>query len=439
VPPFEEYVRARGPGLVQLGYALSGNPRVARDLALEALVWAHRRWSRIEERPDEVVEQELVQAYVAWWRRPPRPSADHPLATLSRTERAVRVLRYYRGYSAVQIADAIGAAVRRHLEAHQADPDALAGFVDGLYPPEGLLEGVWAKSRELSRRRGAVAGGVAAAVLAAIAVIGATRPGTPQARQTPPDPDVSTTIVGDPQPMQLEPADFALPAFPYEPTYLPPDPGPARVFKTNRELLLEYADISLGLSEREPQLPGTSDPVSVGGQAAKLYSFSAGSRLDLTIVWRVESQWLSLHTFGISLGEALRIADGVRPGRIAMEPPPFTITLAPRLFNLLAANSERICIGRGTDVVGGAYGLCVYVSEPEGLQSLPPNNLQRTTVNGLRVEVADFEGMQSELRLYLNDGRVLVVSQNALTPSSKLDADDLVRFAAAVRIGPPTA
>jgi hypothetical protein len=79
------------------------------------------------------------------------------------------------------------------------------------------------------------------------------------------------------------------------------------------------------------------------------------------------------------------------------------------------------------------------VSEPEGLQSLPPNNLQRTTVNGLRVEVADFEGMQSELRLYLNDGRVLVVSQNALTPSSKLDADDLVRFAAAVRIGPPTA
>src|SRR5262249_55523474 len=160
----------------------------------------------------------------------------------------------------------------------------------------------------------------------------------------------------------------------------------------------EYADISLSLSQREPQQPGSFDPVSVRGQAAELYSFNAGSRLDLTIVWPAESQWLSLHTFGISLAEALQIADGLRPGRIPMQPPPFTITLAPTSFNVLAANSERICIGRGTDVVGGAYGLCVYLAEAEVLQGLPPNNVQRTTIDGLRVEVADFEGLQSELR-----------------------------------------
>jgi DNA-directed RNA polymerase specialized sigma24 family protein len=440
VLPFEEFVQARGAGLVRLAYALCGNERPARELALEALVRARRQWARIQEQPEEPVEQELVQAYLSWWRRPRSPRADHPLATLTRTERAVLVLRHYRELSASQVADAIGrsgATVRRHLEAHEADKDSLTEFVEAMYPPDGLLGGIAAKQRALSRRRTAIGGGIAVLVLATAGVFGATRPATPVVLQTPPFPVVSATTAA--APMEFFPVTFPLPAFPYEPTYLPRDPGPSRVYKTPRDFLLEYSDISLALAVREPGFAGTPELIKVQGKQAKVFSGVFNGNTDISIVWPMESQWITVHTFNIPLEETKLIADGIRPGRIAMDPPPFTITLAPQGFNLIAANPERICIGRGNDIVAGAYGLCVNLAEPEGLPILPANHLQRTTINGLRVEVADFEGVQSELRLFLADGRVLVVAQNALTPNSKLNADELVRFATAIQISPPPA
>lgn len=434
--PFEEFVRVRGPGLVKLAYALSGNPRLARELALEALVRARRQWSRIEEQPDEAVEQELVQAYLAWWRRPPRPRADHPLASLSRTDRAVQVLRYYRGYSEPQLADAIGGAVRRHLLAHQTDPDALKEFVEGLHPAEGVLEGVWAKGRALSRRRTAIVGGVTVVVLALAWVFGATQPKSPQVHQTP-DTVVSATVSALPQPIRLVPFNYSLPAFPYELSYLPRDPGPSRVFKKPHEFLLEYADISLSVSPQEPFFKGRSDPVQLGNQTARLYSFDVGGRLDLRLVWRTEGQWFTLHTFGITIEEVQRIATGLRPGRIAMEPPPFTITLAPERYSLQAADSFQLCVGLGYEITAGTYGLCVSLEEGDNSKDLDPNRLLRTTVNGLRVDVVETDSLRSELYLYLGPGRVLAVRQNALTPTSKLNADELVRFAAAVQVNPP--
>jgi hypothetical protein len=438
VLPFEEYVRVRAVGLIRLGYLLSGNARAGRDLALDALVRARRQWSRIEEQPDEVVEQELVQDYLAWWRRAPRPRADHPLAPLSRTERAVLVLRYYRGYSEAQIADAIGGAVRRHLLAHHADPAALAEFVETLPAAEGLLEGVAARGRALSRRRSAIAGGIAVVVLATAGVLGATRPYPPQLRQTP-ETAVSATISAPPQPIRLVPTEFSLPAFPYELSYLPRDPGPSAVFKKARELLLEYADISLTLTPQEPPRGGRPDQVTVAGQAAKLYSFQVESRVDLTLVWRAELQWLTLHTFGISVEEALCIANGVRPGRVAMQPLPFTIKLAPERYSVQAADPWQLCIGLGYGITAGTYGLCVSLLESEKAVNLDPNRLQRTTINGLRVEVVEYDALRSELYLFLGTGKVLMVRQNALTPNSKLTADDLVRFAAAVQVNPAAA
>jgi hypothetical protein len=432
---FDEYVHARGAGLVQLGFALSGNPRVARELALEALVRARRQWNRIHDQPDEAVEQELVQAYLAWWRRPPRPRADHPFATLGRTERAVLALRLLRGHSAEQIADIAGlssAAVRRHLDAHPADKAALSEFADILHPPGGLGDAIDAKARALTRRRTAIGGGVAVVVLAAAGIFGATRPANvvPVPTETPPRPTPSAV------PIRFVPAAFVLPDFPYEPTYLPRDPGEPRVYKTARDLLLEYPDISITLSPTQPSNAGTPELVTVQGRSAKLFSGVFNGNLDIAIVWAMNDQWMTVHTFNIVKEEAILIAEQVRPGRVAMQPPPFTFTIAPEDFTLTAANPERLCIGRGTTVVAGRYGLCVNLAEAKGLQDLPANNLQHTTVNGQRVDVADFDGLQSELRLFLADGRVLVVSQNALNTASKLSADELVRFAAAVRVGP---
>lgn len=434
---FDDYVRARGPALVRLGYALSGNPRVAKELALEALVRARKQWPRIHEQPDEPVEQELVQAYLSWWRRPLRPHADHPLATLGRLERAVLALRHYHGLPTAQIADAVGRSgttVRHHLEAHQVDKAALTEFVDAMYPPEGLVEGVKAKSEALARKRKLIGVGAAVVVLASAGIFGATRP-TPVV----PPPDPAPTATPSREEIRLVPASFALPHFPYEPTFLPYDPGPPRVHKTARDLLLEYSDISISLTPREPGYAGTPELIEINGQRAKVFSGIFSGNLDLAIVWQMDNQWFAVHTFNVTQADAVRIAGGLRPGRVAMDPPPFTITIAPEGFDLVAANSEQLCIGRGTTPVRGAYGVCVNLAEPGTLPSLPANTLQRTTVNGLRVEVADFEGTKSELRLFLEDGRMLQVSQNALTPSSKLSADELVRFAAAVRINPPQA
>jgi hypothetical protein len=435
---FDEYVHARGAGLVQLGYALSGNPRVARELALEALVRARRQWGRIQDQPDEAVEQELVQAYLAWWRRPPQPRADHPLATLTRTGRAVVALRLLRGHSEAQIADIAGvsgAAVRHHLDAPHAGKQELTEFVEGLYPPDALLDAVAGKARALTRRRTAVAGGIAVVVLATAGIVGATRPGLvePVPSTSPPRPTPSAV------PIQFVPAAFDLPEFPYEPTYLPEDPGEARVYKTARDLLLEYPDISIAVSPVQPGFAGTPELVAVQGRSAKLFSGIYNGILDVAIVWAMADQWMTVHTFNLPKEVAVRIAESVRPGRVAMQPPPFTLTIAPQGFTLLAANPERLCIGSGTVVVAGRYGLCVFLAEPRDLEELPANRLQHTTVNGMRVDVADYEGLQSELRLSLPDGRVLVVTQNALTPSVKLSADELVRFAVAVQVSPAKA
>ncbi len=64
--------------------------------------------------------------------------------------------------------------------------------------------------------------------------------------------------------------------------------------------------------------------------------------------------------------------------------------------------------------------------------------LQRTTVEGKRVDLVDYPTRQSELRLYLDAGKALVITQNALTMGTKLSADDMVTFAASIRVGAPS-
>lgn len=127
----EEYVAARAPALLRLGFLLTGDAHAAQDLVQSALLQASRRWSRIAhlDHPDAYVHKMLVNTFLSERRR--RSASERPVATFSgeasssadveavverdalRTtlsvltsrERTVLVLRYYMDCDDESIAD----------------------------------------------------------------------------------------------------------------------------------------------------------------------------------------------------------------------------------------------------------------------------------------------------------------------------------------------
>ena len=140
--PFDEYVQHSGYRLVRFAYALCGDRHLAEDLVQDILARIYPRWSRIEaEQPDAYLRMAIVRAHLSWLRRRPNqeraaadlpdppPPADfttrhalrdelwHALASLTRTQRAVLVLRFYEDLDDRQIAETLGCAqatVRGH-------------------------------------------------------------------------------------------------------------------------------------------------------------------------------------------------------------------------------------------------------------------------------------------------------------------------------------
>lgn len=129
---FEEYVRARGDTLRRFAFLLCGDQHLGEDLVQEVLIKAYRRWSRIElDQPDRYLRTALVRSHVSWLRRRSSgervgvPAGTGPvgadfasqhairddlwtrLGRLSRTQRAVLVLRYYEDLDDHQIADVL--------------------------------------------------------------------------------------------------------------------------------------------------------------------------------------------------------------------------------------------------------------------------------------------------------------------------------------------
>lgn len=70
-PAFDEWVAARGPGLLRLAYLLTGQAAEAEDLVQDSLSRALPRWSRISglEDPDAYVRRIVVNANTSRWRR----------------------------------------------------------------------------------------------------------------------------------------------------------------------------------------------------------------------------------------------------------------------------------------------------------------------------------------------------------------------------------
>ena len=163
---FEEYVRARGEGLRRFAYLLCGDRHLGEDLVQEVLVKAYRRWSRIEaDQPDAYLRTALVRSHVSWLRR--RSSGERPgaaptdraaggdfadqqavrddlwsrLGELSRTQRAVLVLRYYEDLDDAAIGEVLRCAPST-VRVHAAR--GLARLRAGLAPSveEAATEGV---------------------------------------------------------------------------------------------------------------------------------------------------------------------------------------------------------------------------------------------------------------------------------------------------------
>lgn len=140
---FAEFVLARTPALLRFAYLVTGDAHLAEDLTQEALVRAHRKWSSIvgDNGPEPYVRKIIMRQYLSWRRLgssteiPVAAVPDGParqgdgsdvverdalwtmLASLTRMQRAVVVLRYYEDLADEEIAQLLGvrrATVRVH-------------------------------------------------------------------------------------------------------------------------------------------------------------------------------------------------------------------------------------------------------------------------------------------------------------------------------------
>ncbi|SDI67737.1 RNA polymerase sigma-70 factor, sigma-E family [Nonomuraea jiangxiensis] len=132
---FREFVSARSPALMRLGFLLTGGDQHgAEDLVQAALTKLAARWQQVGA-PEAYVRQIMFRQQVSWWRAigrrgevvqavpPDRAGADRThqselrmvlrgaLARLTPRQRAVLVLRYFEDLPEDRVADALGCSV----------------------------------------------------------------------------------------------------------------------------------------------------------------------------------------------------------------------------------------------------------------------------------------------------------------------------------------
>ncbi|MEV4108649.1 SigE family RNA polymerase sigma factor [Nonomuraea sp. NPDC049695] len=132
---FREFVSARSPALMRLGFLLTGGDQhAAEDLVQTALAKLASRWRRVET-PEAYAKQIMYRQQISWWRAstrrgevvqatPPELAdrdANHQselrmvlrsaLARLTARQRAVVVLRYFEDQPEQEVARTLGCSV----------------------------------------------------------------------------------------------------------------------------------------------------------------------------------------------------------------------------------------------------------------------------------------------------------------------------------------
>ncbi|WP_049560617.1 SigE family RNA polymerase sigma factor [Nonomuraea sp. SBT364] len=132
---FREFVAARSPALMRLGFLLTGGDQhAAEDLVQAALAKLAGRWRRVDA-PEAYAKQIMYRQNISWWRTagrrgevvresvPDLPGRDQThrselrlvlrgaLARLTARQRAVLVLRYFEDLPDHEVARLLGCSV----------------------------------------------------------------------------------------------------------------------------------------------------------------------------------------------------------------------------------------------------------------------------------------------------------------------------------------
>ena len=160
---FEEFVAARSPALLRTAWLLTGDDGLAEDLVQTALAKAWPRWDTVRhDDPEGYVRAIVAHTYATWWRRkwrgevptdrlPDSPGSDpysaldtresvrRALATLTRGQRAVVVLRHFDDLTEAQTATALGISVGTVKSQHARAMAALrtSPHLEGLHTSSG--------------------------------------------------------------------------------------------------------------------------------------------------------------------------------------------------------------------------------------------------------------------------------------------------------------
>lgn len=157
---FDAFVRARLPGLLRFGRALTGCDEAGADLVQDALERTLLHWARLEQRdsPEAYVRRIMVNRNISVWRKLrrerltdvlPDPGTEDrhaddelwaALQELPARQRTVVTLRYYEDMTEVQVAELMGCTVGTVKSQHSKALAKLRERV-GSFSERGLIAG----------------------------------------------------------------------------------------------------------------------------------------------------------------------------------------------------------------------------------------------------------------------------------------------------------
>jgi len=130
---FDDWVAARGPALLRLGYVLTGNRADAEDVVQDALSRALPRWGRIStlEDPDAYVRRMVINAHTSWWRKFRR--RESPVAEVlgGTTRSGARDVELWQACRALPEPMRTAVVLRFYEDMEYADIAALTGVREG--------------------------------------------------------------------------------------------------------------------------------------------------------------------------------------------------------------------------------------------------------------------------------------------------------------------